>query len=141
MLLLKNLKLGEALWLCCGGDAPMDYILIVRNDDNTVEVRFMDAKHCSRASDFTSAVRREMRRKAEMIHGGLMRELPKHLAGVAVTRFADAHLLIVRNVASPDDLSPATFRWQPWSSMMFLEGTTTTARSRQRTLKERSKAK
>jgi hypothetical protein len=117
--LLETLQRGDALWLCCGGDAPIDYILIVRNDDETVEVRFMDAKHCSGASDFSSAERREMRRKAKMVHGGLMREVQKKLPQVTVADFTDAHLLIVRNVASPDDLSPATFRWQPWSSIMF----------------------
>ena len=122
--LLKTLRPGGALWLCCGGDAPLEYILIAWNEDNAVEVRFMDAKHSSKVCDFPTAVREEMQRAAEMVHTGLMKELPKHLTGMAATSFVSDHLLIIRNVdESRDNLSPATFQWQPWSSLMFLERT------------------
>ena len=86
----------------------------------------MDAKHSSKVCDFPTAEREEMQRKAKMVHAGLMKELPSHLNGMTATSFVNDHLLIIRNVESRGDLSPATFEWQPWSSLMFLERTTTT---------------
>ena len=116
---------STAVWMCCGGSAPIDYILVVRTKQGKFELRFMDAKHKSRVTELPSDERQSMIVKAKMVHGGLAHGIEKLLVGTVVAPFEDDHLLIVSNVdRAAVDLSPATFDWHPWSKMMFLEGTT-----------------
>ena len=129
--ILACLHKGEAVWLRCGGRAPIDFILIHREDETTVNIRFMDSKHKTNPDDNRIRyIRDEMLAKAKMAYDGLSRAItgsldPKSktiIEGVTVSPFDESHLLLITNANSLEDISPATFEWHPWSLVLFFEG-------------------
>ena len=122
---LAHLRKGEAVWLRCGGRAPIDLILIHREDKKTVNIRFMDSKHSTYADGrWIQSSREEMLDKAKMVYDGLSSKIPLILKGTTVSPFHKSHLVLISNTQSREDLSPATFKWHPWSQLLFLDGVT-----------------
>jgi hypothetical protein len=117
---------GEALWFYCGGSAPIDFILMVKYGTK-VELRFMDAKHCSvqgQQMDLRNNTKMEMQGKAKMVHAGMKRELDKiQVKGkFVVSDYKSSHLLLITNTPSEEGgvLNPKNFNWEPWTTLLYL---------------------
>lgn len=108
----------QGAWMRCGGSAPIDFILVVR-EGNTIKLRYMDAKHTQTGT--ASLGSDKMQEKVRMVHAGMVEALVGLFPPCVVERFEPAHFVIITNDATRHDaISPATFKWHPWSDVLFL---------------------
>ena len=107
------------MWLNCGADAPIDFILVVRSA-NVYRIRFMDAKH--RTSTKSGIPRKDIMKKAAKVHSTMAKGISK-LLGQPTETFCRKHVLLTTNrrTKSAGVLSPTTFCWHPWSHFAFGE--------------------
>ena len=112
--LVRKLKKDCGVWMCFGGEAPVDYMLFVRREGNRMEVRYGDAKH---HKDDLPSHHSDVVAKARMVHAGLERELSEH--GLSLEKFDKSHVLLFTNVPTDDAVSPNTFCWSPWTPFLF----------------------
>ena len=114
-------------FLCwCRGSAPIDFILVVRYCGR-FELRFLDAKHTTKSSNTKAAVDsaevREIKAKAKQLHNGIVSKLPPHLQA-CVDGFCPEHAAVITNDPTCTlAISPTTFQWEPWTSMLFFHAT------------------
>ena len=137
-------EMNDAIFLHCGGEAKIDFLLLKVTDVvgtvRTLAVRFADAKH-AQVTNSTSTKKqtafyfadplRDITAKALEVHAGLRSSLPK---GYNLTAFEARHVLIVTNKTLvghdsdmlkviPDELqqvvNPQTTQWLPLTVPLF----------------------
>jgi hypothetical protein len=118
---VSALTVGQGIWFHCGGSAAIDFILVVRTTVNSYCLRFLDAKH-------VTLMKRTSRvpNSAELEHAAISRKLLVHFQSLertttTVESFSASHVLVLTNNPSiqPNTLSPETFKWDPWTGILF----------------------
>jgi hypothetical protein len=100
---ISTLGEGEGSWFRCGGNAAIDFILVVRSEEATYSIRFIDAKHTSKAStSIPSSTTTEIVAKAKLEHAAIARKLTNHFkvlgrGTILVEPFDNCHALVIAN--------------------------------------------
>jgi hypothetical protein len=127
---VSALMVGQGSWFRCGGNAAIDFILVVRSEDAKYSIRFLDAKHTtSKASTpILLSIIKEIVAKAVLEHAAIARKLTTHFeklgrGTVSVEPFDNCHALVITNDAAlrpPNNaLTPNNFNWEPWTGILF----------------------
>ena len=121
---------NSAVFLLCGGDAPIDFILVKRTGTKKgCSASYGDAKHISKnaANSKFSTEATKVDRKAADVHPALKRELKTEFG----LDLSDSYTtMIVTNSSKHKDsdqctfLSPSTFSCFPWSNILFADSDT-----------------
>lgn len=121
---LQNLAVGDGVLLWCGGDAPLDFILLVRSTENRLRAVYGDAKHFSDPREGPNKqVHDDVERKAAMVHEGLTRELLTQKQWALEELFS---VFLITNGKAPKSnppavkvLCPETFEFSPWTDLLY----------------------
>jgi hypothetical protein len=119
LLQVGALAVGGGVWLHCGGNAPIDFILVVRLDVQRYCLRFMDAKHTTVGNTPDA---QDVIGKARENHAAIAAKMEAQVANAKIVdAFDEAHVLVLTNAAAdrPNLLGPKQFHWRPWSDILF----------------------
>jgi hypothetical protein len=122
---LKKLKVNTGMFVHCGGNVPIDLILIVRTSATTFAARYCDGKHKAPTSKdgqcVTAAVLTKLVAKSEAIHLKLTRKFRTVHKDWTLEAFDATHVTAITKDEESDNrtINPATFTWHPWSHILF----------------------
>ena len=109
---------GKAVFMQCGGSAPIDYILLYPlGKGNEWGAWFGDAKHSVHLTTTYSYT--DLKLKAQMVFDGLQRELTK--LNPAIKLVGPPQCYVVTNCPGKERyiIGPDTFQWVPWTTIAY----------------------
>jgi hypothetical protein len=126
-----HMREGEGVLFWCGGDAPVDYVLVIKYAQGKCRIQYADAKHKTNRNGAEKSLRVEAKavyEKAQMVHAGLKRELQKEVTAGGANLVVDDKfsVSIVTNLRDTESryenviiIGPATFKFEPWTSLLY----------------------
>ena len=115
---LKTLqKVGDTILVHCGGLAAIDFILVVLEEDNRLEVRYADAQFKQDPHD-TSVEVDAMFKEAEKVNTALRDVLRGQFT---VPEWDDRNFLLITNSQLEGNcvMSPLTTTWEPMTRLLY----------------------